>query len=105
MPASFDTPSAGSNDQSPAQIAEPACVVVPAGDFLMGCEQGRDEERPVHRVWVEAFEMAIYQVRNRDFAPFLRATGHPAPPNWTHPDFSHPDQPVVSVSWVEAEKY
>ena len=57
-------------------------MVIPAGDFLMGCEQGRDEERPVHRVWVDAFEMAIYQVRNRDFAVFMQATGHPAPPNW-----------------------
>jgi len=80
-------------------------VAVPAGDFLMGCEQGRDEERPVHRVWVDAFEMAIYQVRNRDFAAFMPATGHPAPPNWGQEGFNDPDHPVVSVSWVEAQKY
>ena len=84
---------------------EPVCVVVPAGDFLMGCAQGRDEEKPVHRVWVDAFEMAVYQVRNRDFAVFMEATVHPPPPNWGQPDFDHPDFPVVSVSWVEAQKY
>jgi len=82
-----------------------SCVPIPAGEFLMGSEHGQDEERPEHRVWVEGFEMAVFQVRNRDFALFLEATRHPAPPNWNHPDFSHPDQPVVSVSWIEAVKY
>ena len=49
----------------------PVCAAIPAGSFLMGCEQGRDEEKPVHRVWVDAFEMAVHQVRNRDFARFV----------------------------------
>ncbi len=71
----------------------------------MGCEQGQDDERPVHRVWVYALEMAVFQVRNRDFQLFLDATGHPLPPNWSEPDFRHPDQPVVAVSWFEAVKY
>ena len=91
--------------QASEQINEPACVLIPSGDYLMGCEQGRDEERPVHRVWVDAFEMAIYQVRNRDFAVFMQATGHPSPPNWEQAGFNDPDHPVVSVSWVEAQKY
>jgi len=92
-------------DPAPLSFAEPACVLISAGDFLMGCEQGRDEERPTHRVWVDAFEMAICQVRNRDFAAFLEATGHPAPPHWGQPGFDDPDFPVVSVNWFEAQKY
>jgi len=71
----------------------------------MGSEQGQAAERPVHRVFVDAFEMAIYQVRNRDFADFLEATGHPAPPGWNDADLNYPDQPVVAVSWFEAVKY
>jgi sulfatase modifying factor 1 len=71
----------------------------------MGCETGQEAERPVHRVWVDAFEMAIYQVRNWEFARFLEATGHPAPPCWNGPDFNHPDHPVVAVNWFEAVKY
>jgi len=71
----------------------------------MGCDTGRDEEKPVHRVYIDAFEMAVCQVRNRDFAFFLDATGHPAPPNWNAPDFNHRDSPVVAVSWFEAMKY
>lgn len=90
---------------APSKLQEPDCVLVPEGDFMMGCEAGRDEERPVHQVWVDAFEMAVFQVRNRDCALFLEATGHPAPPFWNDPDFNHPDQPVTSVSWFEAVKY
>ncbi|MBZ5561634.1 MAG: formylglycine-generating enzyme family protein [Acidobacteriia bacterium] len=71
----------------------------------MGSEQGQDDERPVHGVWVDAFEMAAFQVRNRDFRLFLDATGHTSPPNWNDPDFRHPDQPVVAVSWFEATDY
>ncbi len=71
----------------------------------MGCAQGQDDERPVHRVWVDAFEMAVLQVRNRDFRLFLDATGSPPPPHWNAPDFRHPDQPVVAVSWFEATQY
>ena len=77
----------------------PICAAIPAGYFLMGCEQGRDEEKPVHRVWVDAFEMAVHQVRNRDFACF-----RPAAPA-IDPDLNHPDQPVVSVSWFDAVAY
>lgn len=71
----------------------------------MGSEEGQDEERPVHRVYVDAFEMGAFQVRNCDFALFLDATGNPEPPHWNDPDFSHPDQPVVAVSWLEASDY
>jgi formylglycine-generating enzyme required for sulfatase activity len=99
-------PQTSSSRNVPSEtIIEPICALIPAGDFLMGCDQFRDDERPVHRVWVDAFEMAIFQVRNRDFAVFLQATGHPAPPNWNQPGFDDPDHPVVAVSWVEAEKY
>jgi sulfatase modifying factor 1 len=81
------------------------CELIPSGYFRMGCERGRDEEKPEHRVWVDAFEMAVHQVRNRDFACYLAATGAPPPPQWNDPQFQHPDQPVVSVSWFEAVAY
>ena len=86
-------------------IEEPRCVPIPSGFFLMGSDTGRDEERPAHRVWVDAFEMAAMQVRNRDYAVFLEATGQAPPKHWRDPDFSHPDQPVVAVSWIAAVEY
>jgi formylglycine-generating enzyme required for sulfatase activity len=85
--------------------SEPRCALIPGGDFMMGCDTGRDEEKPVHRVWVDAFEMAVVQVRNRDWAAFMAATGHPPPKHWSDAEFSRPDQPVVAVNWFEAVKY
>jgi len=80
-------------------------ALIPAGEFMMGCDAGQDEERPVHRLWVDAFELAVFQVRNRDYARFLQVTGHPMPKHLIDPSFNHPDQPVVAVNWVEAVKY
>ncbi len=86
-------------------IEKPVCAAIPAGYFQMGCERGRDEEQPVHRVWVDGFEMAVYQVRNRDYSSFLEASRISAPPQWNDPHLNHPDQPVVSVSWFDAVAY
>ena len=83
----------------------PALVSIPAGHFLMGCERGRDEEKPEHRVWVDAFELGVHQVRNCDYAVFLKSTGHTPPPEWNSPHFDGPDQPVVSVNWHDAVMY
>ncbi|MGH9356200.1 MAG: formylglycine-generating enzyme family protein [Terriglobia bacterium] len=84
---------------------EPECVLISPATFLMGCERGRDDEKPVHRVSIDAFEMAVVQVRNRDFAAFLETVNHPQPPQWNDPDFSHPEQPLTGISWIEAVKY
>jgi formylglycine-generating enzyme required for sulfatase activity len=83
----------------------PALVRIPEGWFLMGSESGQDNERPVHRVWVDAFDLATCQVTNAEYGCFLRATGASPPPLWTDPQFSHPEQPVVAVSWFEAARY
>lgn len=57
------------------------------------------------RLWVPAFAVGRYPVTNADYAPYLAASGVPAPPWWTHPDFADPEQPVVGVAWHEALAY
>jgi formylglycine-generating enzyme required for sulfatase activity len=66
---------------------------------------GRDDEKPVHRVWVDAFELAAYQTTNSDYSAFLESTGHPKPLAWDDPNFNDPRQPVTSVSWFDANAY
>jgi sulfatase modifying factor 1 len=90
---------------SPAKISKPMLVTIPAGWFLMGSEVGQDNELPVHRVWVDEFRSAQCQVTNAEYAQFLASTHSPAPPFWSDPNFHHPQQPVVAVSWFEAVKY
>ena len=84
---------------------EPTLVAIPAGLFLMGSDIGQDNERPIHRVHVDAFLLAACQVTNREFGIFLRATGSIPPPFCEDSNFSHPNQPVVGVSWFEAAHY
>ncbi len=86
-------------------ILEPTLLVIPAGWFAMGSDAGQDVERPVHRVWVDPFAMAETQVTVSQYAGFLDATAGMPPPQWGDPNFNHPQQPVVAVSWFEANDY
>ena len=43
-------------------------VVIPAGAFWMGNEAGRADERPRHRVHLDAYEIDVYEVTNARFA-------------------------------------
>jgi iron(II)-dependent oxidoreductase len=80
-------------------------VIVPGGWFMMGSEQGQENERPCHRVWVDSFGIGRGPVGNREYAEFLAAGGATVPPFWRDPAFSDPEQPVVGVTWDEAISY
>ncbi len=77
-------------------------VEIAPGDFDMGRDDGHPGERPVHRVWLEAFLIARTPATNADFAAYLATTGSPAPAFWDTPGFSDPRQPVVGLAWAEA---
>jgi formylglycine-generating enzyme len=88
-----------------AGIIEPLMVCVPEGWFEMGCANGRDDEKPVHRVWVDAFELGAYQVTNAEYGRFLAATSAAEPKHWRDENFSDARMPVAAVSWDEAASY
>ncbi len=71
----------------------------------MGSRDGADDERPLHRVEVSAFEIGVCQVTNAEWSSYLDATGHPPPACWSDPNFNDPQQPVVAVSWFDAVDY
>ena len=71
----------------------------------MGCEQGLDNERPVHRVWVDSFVLGKYPVTNSEYKLFLDATSSLPPPFYSDPTFTDPRKPVVGVTWDEAAAY
>jgi len=88
-----------------AEPIEPMMERIPDGWFAMGCDTGRDDEKPVHRVWVDALEIAAYQATNAEYARFLAGTSGAPPPNWNDENFNDPQMPVVAVSWHEAASY
>jgi len=54
---------------------------VPAGDFIMGtiAGGGDDNERPVHKVTLDAFWIDRTEVTNAQYRAFVEATGHREP--------------------------
>lgn len=89
----------------PTDIAIPTIVAIPAGEFVMGNDAGRPDERPAHRVRVGAFRAAIAPVTNAEYARFVVATGAEPPRFHDDPRFNAGRQPVVGVSWFEAVAY
>jgi len=87
------------------EFVAPRMIQIPAGWFLMGSDAGQDNERPVHRVWVDAFCLGSWQVTNAEYAQFLSATQRRKPLHWDDPNFSAPSQPVVAPSWFDAVEY
>ena len=85
-------------------------VKIPAGEFMMGApefEEGSySAERPVHRVEFLSFSMGKYPVTNRQYDLYLKANPDADPPEyWGDRNFNGPDQPVVGVSWHEANAF
>ena len=86
-------------------VPQPRLSPIPAGWFQMGSEAGQDNERPVHRAWVDAFRWPLVRLPTPT-TPFIwRRQTRRCPPTWDDHNLNHPRQPVVSVSWFEALKY
>lgn len=54
-------------------------VTIPPGEFHMGSSDGPEDERPLHSIRLDAFEIGRHQVTHRQYARFVRETGHRPP--------------------------
>ena len=79
-------------------------VQIPGGRFLMGSDEGQEDERPIHEVEIDAFECAIYPVTQMQYAEFLGATGHEVPREWPGA-ITTAHLPVTGVSWLDAQAF
>lgn len=76
---------------------------IPAGDFLMGDSQSKDS--PVHKIYLDAYRMDVYEVTNEQYRNFVNATGHAPPRYWGDPRYNSDHLPVVGVTWNDAQAY
>ena len=85
-------------------------VRIPAGTFTMGSPETEEghygDEGPQHRVTIPAFFLGRAPVTNEEYARYLEAKpGVRKPSWWEDRKFNQPRQPVVGVSWDEAQGY
>jgi formylglycine-generating enzyme required for sulfatase activity len=80
-------------------------MLVPAGEFVMGSNDGDANEKPPHRVYLDAFSIDKYETTHALYKRFMDATGRPAPSYWTNGSFNGSNQPVVGVAWGDADAY
>jgi serine/threonine-protein kinase len=82
-------------------------VHVPAGEFMMGRDDGDEYERPAHKVTVKPFFMDMNEVTRRQYQDFVNKTAHAAPANWTNKQFpaGTGNWPVTDVTWDDANAY
>ena len=62
---------------SPQAIASSEMVLIPAGSFQMGSDNGRPNETPVHQVSLGAFYIDKHETTNADYRAFVLAN-----PQW-----------------------
>ena len=68
-------------------------VLIPAGDFEMGSARGRDEEKPAHKIHVDAFWMDRSEFTQEQYEKYKL-------PNPSR--FKGPSQPVEMIPWTKA---
>jgi len=96
---------------------------IPAGKYPIG-DPELNQSRPPHTVKLNAFGIAKTTVTNAEFLAFIAADGYKTERFWSgmgwrwlddknnnypaflnDPNFNAPDQPIVGVSWYEADAY
>jgi formylglycine-generating enzyme required for sulfatase activity len=84
-----------------------AFITIPAGEFDMGSNDRDSDEKPVHRVRLtKPFRLGKYPVTNAEYERFLKANPKvKPPPYWNNSQFNDPQQPVVGVSWDDAQAF
>jgi len=120
MPASADTLQQGENPTVylPLMFKEDRIfrdmVLVPAGEFEMGCNSGcsNSNERPLHTVNLDAYYIDKYEVTNIKYDQCVSAEVCNEPGSrqsatrtnyYINPAYAN--YPVISVSWQQASTY
>jgi formylglycine-generating enzyme required for sulfatase activity len=81
-------------------------VTVPAGEFMMG-SNGSNDEKPIHRVHLSAYQIARHPVTNAQYELFVKATSYAAPKHWKNGEIpaGKEKHPVVYVTWQNAQAF
>lgn len=108
--------------EQPETAIPAGMVLIPAGEFIMGSDDVDKEglqqrfgmtkipymnEHPERKVHLDDYYIDKYEVANEKYKEFTDATGHKPPAYWANGDYTPlpAKQPVVMVSWFDADAY
>ena len=92
-------------------------AMIPEGYFIMGSNDHGDDERPEHKVFLDAYFMDKYEVSAAEYAEFLNAIGGNSKGYYKEDKFGvleyekqfypldNPSYPINNVSWFGAKAY
>lgn len=94
-------------------------VQIPGGTFTMGRNRETPDDktnmrpmilrddRPTHKVTVDAFDMDAHEVTQAEYAAFVKKTGHRTPYHWLNGKIPEgkENHPVHNVDWDDANAY
>lgn len=84
-------------------------VYVPEGTFIMGSNDGYEDEKPEHEVYLDAFWIGQTEVTNEQYEKCFEASECTKPnnPDWGTNEFwaKYDKHPVTYVTWEQANDY
>ncbi|WP_196140716.1 formylglycine-generating enzyme family protein [Aliikangiella sp. G2MR2-5] len=96
-------------------------IDIPAGEFMMGCNDCYPNQAPAHQVSIDAFKLGEKEITVAQFSLYAEETGfesencrihfsnqhgNPTNASWRHPYFNQGrQQPVVCVSYFDVIQY
>lgn len=107
------------------ELEDENLILISAGTFTMGSDNRAADEKPIHKVFLEAYFIGKYEVTNAEYFEFWNSiqtdktnttenTQHHTPEDFIHiPHIGkwqdrakeYPNHPVVGVSWHDANAY
>ncbi len=83
-------------------IPIPEMVTIKGGSLLMGDKDGKDREKPAHKVTIKPFAMSKYEITFAEYDRFAIENNKQLPDD---SGWGRGNRPVINVSWDEAREY
>jgi formylglycine-generating enzyme required for sulfatase activity len=81
-------------------------ILIPAGPFTMGSNDGLPNERPEHSVTLDAYYIDQYEVTAGRYQQFIESAKRNLPPTWDDEAAqTMSNLPAVGMSWTDADAY